>query len=230
MSETVARLLPWIVIGNFLLVAVLLVILGRIATARPLREMPDGAQNAAELVLDWFVDQARRIEPSSVSLIAPFLATLFLLILGSNLLAYLPLPVLRIPPTAYFSGPFALALVAVLGSLVIGAKIRGVRRSLRHLVWPNPLQLVGEASHALSLSLRLYGNIGGEFIVAALAASAAPYGIPLIIHALGLIPATVQPLVFILLTASFLATAVSTEGKAAGRAGPSRRHSGTRTS
>jgi F0F1-type ATP synthase membrane subunit a len=66
--------------------------------------------------------------------------------------------------------------------------------------------------------------------VAALAASAAPYGIPLIIHALGLIPATVQPMVFILLTASFLATAVATEGNAAGRADRARRHPGTRTS
>jgi F-type H+-transporting ATPase subunit a len=230
MPDSVARLLPWIVIGNFLLVAVVLVILGRIATARPLQELPEGAQNAAELVLDWFVDQARRINPSSVALIAPFLATLFLLILGSNLLAFLPLPVLRIPPMSYFSGPFALALVAVLGSLVIGAKMRGIRRSLRHLVWPNPLQLVGEASHTLSLSLRLYGNIGGEFIVATLAARAAPYGIPLIIHALGLIPATVQPLVFTLLTASFLAAAVPAEGKLAGRASESRRATGTRTS
>lgn len=229
MSETVARLLPWIVIGNFLLVAVVLIVLGRIATARPLQELPEGAQNAAELVLDWFVDQARRIHPSSVALIAPFLATLFLLILGSNLLAFLPLPVLRIPPMSYFSGPFALALVAVLGSLVIGAKMRGIRRSLRHLVWPNPLQLVGEASHTLSLSLRLYGNIGGEFIVATLAARAAPFGIPLIIHALGLIPAMVQPLVFTLLTASFLAAAVPAGGKLAGHAAESRRDAGTRT-
>jgi F-type H+-transporting ATPase subunit a len=78
-------------------------------------------------------------------------------------------------------------------------------------VWPNPLQLVAELSHTLSLSLRLYGNIGGEFIVASLVTQAAPYGVPLVVDAFGLIPAVVQPLVFTLLTASFLATAVNTE-------------------
>lgn len=207
MSDTVVRYLPWIVIVNFLLVAGLLVVLGKAVTARPLKETPDGLQNAGEMALEWFVRQARGINPRRVSLIAPFLATLFLLILGSNLLAILPIPLLRIPPTSYFSVPFALALVAVLGALVVCALIRGVGTTLKHLFWPNPLQLVGEISHTLSLSLRLYGNIGGEFIVATLAANAAPYGIPLITHALGLIPASVQPLVFTLLTVNFLATA-----------------------
>jgi F-type H+-transporting ATPase subunit a len=215
MSDTVVRYLPWIVIVNFLLVAGLLVVLGKAVTARPLKETPDGLQNAGEMALEWFVTQARGINPRRVTLIASFLATLFLLILGSNLLAILPIPLLRIPPTSYFSVPFALALVAVLGALVVCARIRGVGTTLKHLFWPNPLQLVGEISHTLSLSLRLYGNIGGEFIVATLAANAAPYGIPLITHALGLIPASVQPLVFTLLTVNFLATAAQPGGTTA---------------
>jgi len=211
MSEMVARYLPYIVIVNFLLVASLLVVLGRQATARPLTELPDGRQNAAELVLDWFLAQARRIHPPSVTIIVPFLATLFLLILFSNLLAVLPVPILKIPPTSYFSGPLALALIAVVGAILICARIRGAWATVKHSFWPNPLQLVAEVSHTLSLSLRLYGNIGGEFIVASLATQAVPYGIPLIIHALGLIPAAVQPMVFTLLTVSFLATAVPAE-------------------
>lgn len=208
MPEVVQRYLPYIVIGNFLLVAVLLLTVGKVVTARPLKEIPDGLQNAAELALDWFVNQARNIHPPSVSLIAPFLASLFLLILGSNLLAIVPLPLIKIPPTSYYSGPLGLALVAVLGAMVIGARIEGAWAAARHLVWPNPLQLVSEISHTLSLSLRLFGNIGGEFLVVSLVAQTAPYGIPVVIHALGLIPATVQPFVFTLLTANFLATAV----------------------
>jgi hypothetical protein len=50
-------------------------------------------------------------------------------------------------------------------------------------------------------------------MVALLVAKAAPYGIPLVIHALGLIPAFIQPLVFTLLTTSFLAEAIHTEEK-----------------
>jgi F-type H+-transporting ATPase subunit a len=214
MAESLAPHLPWIVLANFLFVAAVLVVLARFAVARPLTERPGPRQNAAEAVLDWFVGQARQVHPGRVALVAPFLATLFLMILFSNLLAVLPVPVLQIPPTAWYSGPVGLALVSVFGGLVIGARISGVKPALRHLFWPNPLQLVGEASHVLSLSLRLYGNIGGEYLVAVLAAAAAPWGIPLVIHALGLIPAVVQPLVFTLLTVTFLSTAVHADRKA----------------
>jgi F-type H+-transporting ATPase subunit a len=214
MPEALAIQLPHVVVLNFLVVCSVLVVLGRIATARPLKELPDGVQNAAELVLDWFVAQARRIDPRSVPVIAPFLATLFLAILSSNLLAVLPVPVLQIPPTAHYSAPLALAAIAVLGALVISARLRGIGAGLKHLVWPNPLQLVSELSHTLSLSLRLYGNIGGEFIVALLVAQAVPYGIPLLVHALGLIPAAIQPIVFTLLTANILATALHGKEKA----------------
>ena len=127
MSDTVTRLLPYVAIVNLTLVALLLLLLGRMAVSRPLTELPDGVQNAAEAVLDWFVAQARGVDPRRVTLIAPFLATLFLLILGSNLLALLPIPILQIPPTAYFGVPLGLALVAVLGVMVIAASIRGVQ-------------------------------------------------------------------------------------------------------
>ncbi len=208
MPGAIERFLPHIVVANFLVVATVLVVLGKVATARPLTELPGGMQNAAEGVLDWFVEQARRIHPRGVRLIAPFLASLFLVILLSNLLAVLPVPLLQIPPTSYFSVPLALALVAVVGALVICARIEGVAGGLKHLFWPNPLQLVSEVSHALSLSLRLYGNIGGEFIVSVLVMQVVPYGIPLVIHALGLIPAAIQPLIFTLLTANAMATAL----------------------
>jgi F-type H+-transporting ATPase subunit a len=207
MPATAERYLPYIVIVNFALVALALVVLGKMATATSPSEVPNARQNAAEFVLEWFVNQARRIHAPSVLLTAPFLATLFLLILFSNLLAILPIPVIRIPPTSYFSGPLALALVAVLGVIALKAKVDGVGGVLKRSVWPNPLQLVGDASHTLSLSLRLYGNIAGEYLVAVLATQAAPYGIPVVIHALGLVPASVQPIVFTLLTADFIASA-----------------------
>jgi F-type H+-transporting ATPase subunit a len=213
MQQTVAPYLPYIAIFNLCVVSLVLIVLARAVTARPLKELPEGRQNAAELALEWFVTQARRMDPGSVRLVAPFLATLFLLILLSNLLILLPIPLLKIPPTAYFSVPLALALIAVLGGLVMSARVRGVGAGLKHLIWPNPLQLVGEVSHTLSLSLRLYGNIGAGVLVAALAAQAAPYGLPLVIDTLALIPAVVQPTVFTLLTASFLAAAVQREVK-----------------
>ncbi len=217
MLEPIQRQLSSIVVLNLLVVCATLVVLALIVTARPLADQPGRAQGYAELAVDWFVAQARRIDAGAVSSVAPFLATLFAIILLSNLLALLPVPILNIPPTSYFGATLGLALVAVVGGLVIAARRSGVAAGLKHLFWPNPLQLVSELSHALSLALRLFGNIGGELLVVLLVAQAVPYGFPLIVHALGLVPAVVQPLVFTLLTANVVATAMHAPKKAAHR-------------
>jgi F-type H+-transporting ATPase subunit a len=208
MSETMRHLVPYIVIFNFALVALVLIALALVTTRRKPSEVPDTIQNVAEYVLEWFVQQARDMRPDGVSVIAPFLASLFLFIFCSNLLSVLSFPVINIPPTSYYSGTLTLALIAVFGVTVISARFKGAFSALKHLFWPNPLQIISEVGHTLSLSLRLFGNIGGEFMVALLVTAAAPYGIPLIIHFLGLIPAFIQPLVFTLLTANFLAEAI----------------------
>jgi F-type H+-transporting ATPase subunit a len=213
MSETMQHLMPYIVIFNFALVALVLITLAFVATRRKPSEVPDAIQNVAEYVLEWFVRQARDMRPDGVQVIASFLASLFLFILCCNILSVLSFPIINIPPTSYYSGTLTLALIAVIGVTVISARFKGVFSALKHLFWPNPLQIISEVGHTLSLSLRLFGNIGGEFMVALLVLKAAPYGIPLIIHALGLIPAFIQPMVFTLLTANFLAEAIHTEEK-----------------
>jgi len=213
MPEAIRHLLPYIVIVNFALVALVLIALAFITTRRALTEVPDGLQNAAEFVLEWFVRLARDMRPDGVPVIAPFLASLFLFILFSNLLCILSIPVINIPPTAYYSGPLTLALIAMIGITVLSSRFKGIAGSLKHLFWPNPLQIISQIGDTLSLSLRLFGNIGGEFLVVLLVTKAAPYGIPLVIHALGLIPAFIQPMVFTLLTANFLAEAVHGEKK-----------------
>lgn len=213
MSEAVWHLMPYIVIFNFALVALALLALAFVATRRKPAEVPDTIQNAAESALDWFVRQARNMRPDGVAVIAPFLASLFLFILFSNLLAVVAFPIINIPPTSYYSGTLTLALIAIIGVTVMNARFKGVSGALKHLFWPNPLQIITQIGDMLSLSLRLFGNIGGEFTVVLLVAKVAPYGIPLIIHALGLIPAFIQPMVFTLLTANFLAEAIHTEEK-----------------
>jgi F-type H+-transporting ATPase subunit a len=213
MSETMQHLMPYIVIFNFAMVALVLIALAFVATRRELAEVPDTVQNVAEYALEWFVQQARSMRPDGVPVIAPFLASLFLFILLSNLLSVVSFPIINIPPTSYYSGTLTLALIAIIGIWVVSARFKGVTGTVKHLFWPNPLQIISEVGHTLSLSLRLFGNIGGEYMVALLVAKAAPYGIPLIIHALGLIPAFIQPLVFTLLTTNFLAEAIHVEEK-----------------
>lgn len=212
--KAITHNMPYIVLFNFALVGLVLVVLGKLAVRGGLSEEPSGRQNLAEFTLDFFVGKAEEMRGCEcVKTVVPLLATLFGMIFLSNLLGVLPIPIINQPPTSYYSGPLALALCAIFGTIYVSGAFNGVLGAVKHLFWPNPLQLITEISDVLSLSLRLYGNIGGEHMVALLIMGVAPFGIPLVIHALGLIPAFVQPLVFTLLTTSFVAGAIKHEEK-----------------
>jgi F-type H+-transporting ATPase subunit a len=209
-GEALQEGLPYIVVINLTLASLLLTVLGAVLARGTLTTgVPGKRQNFAEWVMDFFVGKAhgmggRRI----VTTVAPFLATCFLLILVANAIGLLPIPVLNYPPTAFFGVTLGLALCAVLGTLVLSGVFNGIARTLKHLVWPNPLQIISEITDVLSLSLRLFGNIAGEYLTLVLVTSIFAIGIPLVLHMIGLIPTFVQAFVFTLLTASYLAGAI----------------------
>ena len=207
-----------VVIVNAVFVSVVLVVGGGwLAHGQLSVSAPSARQNFGEWVLQFFVGKARemahgetaRSHHAALGVYAR--RGFFLFILVSNLIAILPLPIVNRPPTSHFSVTLALALCSVVGTLIISAIVKGTGKTILHLFWPNPLQWVSELTDVMSLSLRLFGNIAGEYMTVALVLLVVPFGIPLILHALGLIPAFVQALVFTLLTASFLANAIHQE-------------------
>ena len=175
---------------------------------------PSAVQNAGEAILDFFLSKARDVAHGPkrdrlIGVITPLLATLFIFILACNMIAMLPFPVVNRPPTSHFGVTLALALIAVTSVFVVSSMAHGVGKTIMHLFWPNPLQWVSEITDVLSLSLRLFGNIAGEYLTILLVMSVVPYGIPLVLHALALIPSVIQALVFTLLTVSFLGNALA---------------------
>jgi F-type H+-transporting ATPase subunit a len=208
--EVIEANLHYIVIVNAVVVAAILIVGGRMLVRGTLDSgVPDGRQNVGEFILDFFVGKARDMGGRDVVLkVAPFLATCFLFILVANMLGMVPIPIINNPPTAYFSVTLGLALAAIGGTLILSGVFNGLLGAVKHLFWPNPLQWISEVTDVLSLSLRLFGNIGGEHMTLVLVTSSVAVGIPLILHVLGLIPAFVQALVFTLLTASFIAGVV----------------------
>ncbi len=207
---------PVIVVVNLVLVAAALVVAGWwLGRGELTTGTPGTRQTLGEFVLRYFYEQAGRArkDDRGVTIVATFLVSFFLIIIAANLVAFLPVPLLNRPPTSYFSITLGLALTSVIGTLVLAALLRGPIKALKHLVWPNPLQLVSVFTDVLSLSLRLFGNIAGEYLTVLLVTSIVAWGIPLVLHVLGLIPVFVQALVFTLLTASFLAEAVAEEEK-----------------
>jgi F-type H+-transporting ATPase subunit a len=67
------------------------------------------------------------------------------------------------------------------------------------------LNIIEELVHPLSLSLRLYGNIYGEEMVAAVLLSLAPYFSPIPMQLLGLLFGFIQALVFTTLASIYIA-------------------------
>lgn len=214
---------PYLVVANAVVVGAVLVTAGRLLAKGDLTDdVPDGRQNFGEFVLDFFVGKAREMSHGQdrakvMRWVAPLLGTFFLFIFISNLFGMLPIPKFNTPPTSYYSVTLALALCSVGATLTLSLLFKGAGGAIKHLFWPNPMQWVSEFTDVLSLSLRLFGNIGGEFMTLSLVLVYAPIGIPLVLHTLGLIPAFVQALVFTLLTASFMSSAIHREERKAAK-------------
>jgi F-type H+-transporting ATPase subunit a len=202
------------VVGGALIAAGAWLAHGKLSANEPTRR-----QHTGEAALAFFVGKAEDMAPQGekretvIKIVVPFLAAFFMFIVASNMLVVFPFPVINRPPTSHYSVTLTLALLSVIGTLGISARVRGVGASIKHLFWPNPLQWVSEITDVLSLSLRLFGNIAGEYMTLVLVSGTIFVGIPLILHALGVIPAFVQALVFTLLTSSFIAGAIAHEEK-----------------
>ena len=74
-----------------------------------------------------------------------------------------------------------------------------------------PIEIISHLSRVLSLSLRLFGNIFGEDLVILILFSIIPFLVPLPMMFLGLITASLQAFIFVLLTTIYLGGAVATE-------------------
>src|SRR5207245_3662209 len=74
-----------------------------------------------------------------------------------------------------------------------------------------PIEIISHLSRVLSLSLRLFGNIFGEELVILILFSIIPFFVPLPMLFLGIITATLQAFIFVLLTTIYLGGAVATE-------------------
>jgi len=164
---------------------------------------------------------------------APVFATFFVFILMTNILGLLPVvgpsvkvngSVLFRPFTADLNGTIAMAVTAIVAVQVLSIKAQGVKGHLTHYFTDKPmnpinffigiLEVFGEFTRILSLSLRLFLNTAvGEILVAVftsliLANGRTPIAVlPIILFEL--LVAGIQAYVFTVLTATYLALAIS---------------------
>lgn len=191
---------------------VVITLIAAIST-RKMQVVPKGMQNALEALIVWTYDFfTSLIDKESVAKKwAPLLSTLFIFIIISNYSGLIP-GAAHVegfqPPTSNYNVTAALALVTVFAVQIVGFSENGGRYVKRFI---NPINILEEITHPLSLTVRLFGNIFGEETILAYLLFMAPFFIPSALMGLSLLLGAIQALVFTILTASYLANA-SSEG------------------
>lgn len=145
--------------------------------------------------------------------------TMFVFILTGNLMGLIPG---FMSPTSNINITFGCALTVAVYYHIQGVKSQGLWHYLKHFAAPPgaplflapimlPIELISHLSRVLSLSLRLFGNIFGEDLVILILFSIIPFLVPLPVMFLGLITASLQAYIFVLLTTIYLGGAVAAE-------------------
>lgn len=164
---------------------------------------------------------------------APVFGTFFLFILATNILGLLPIvgpglnvggtPLLR-PFTADLNGTIVMAVVAIISVQVMSIKAQGLKGHLTHYFSSKPLnpinffigilEVLGEFTRVLSLSLRLFLNTAvGEILISVFTSLVLSGGrtpiavIPIILFEL--LVAGIQAYVFTVLSATYLSLAIA---------------------
>ncbi len=235
--EWLQRYLPLGVVTAWL-VLLMVVLMAWLGTRRMQRVPTSGWQTLGEWAYNLCINFCRQIIGPGGERYAPLIGTLFAYILIMNLTGLVPG---FASPTAGLNMTLALALVAVVGAGICGARAKGWRY-LEHFVdgplplWPLMalIHLIGELARVLSLSFRLFGNIFAKEMVIGqvlvfLGSIVAMHQLSLLLRGpmvlggtlflhiplllLGLLVSLIQAVVFVMLTAAYIQGAVETHAE-----------------
>lgn len=171
------------------------------------------ARSIAEVVVESISGLAEGVIGHGSERYVPLLATFFVFILISNLIGLVPG---FSPPTSDFNITFGLGMISFAAYHAAGAREHGfkyVKQFLGSVVFLAPLMLVVEIfSHMfrpVSLGIRLFANMTADHEVVAIFTGLTKFGVPVIFYVLGAFVAVVQAFVFTMLSAIYIALAVS---------------------
>lgn len=179
------------------------------ATTKNMKEVPTGLQNGAELFVTAILDQIEPMIPGHGRRLLPFIGTIFAFIGLSNLVGFIPVVQ---NPTSDLNTTLGLGLVVFLISHYEGIKENGVLGYFKGFAEPVfillPLNVVGELAKPISHSFRLFGNMVGGGIIITLIYQAAPWVMPVPLHAwFDLFVGAVQALIFGMIAIAYIAVA-----------------------
>jgi len=199
-------------LASIILIVVALVIRSSISL------VPRGVQNFVELVTEAMLKLVEEnIGHHWGKTLFPLICTIFMFILLCNLMGLIPG---FTAATANVNTNAAMAVPVFLATHYYGIRVNGIKY-VNHFLGPIrsiaalPLMIlmfivefIGHIARPLTLTVRLFGNMTAKHILLLVLAILAPWVIPSLILALGLLVSVVQALVFALLSTLYLAGAV----------------------
>jgi F-type H+-transporting ATPase subunit a len=200
-----------------LLVLFAVVVHRRLAATESAITPEDGitGRSLAEVFVEAMSGLAEGVIGHGAERYVPLLATFFIFILVCNLIGLVPG---FSPPTSDFNITFALGVVSFFAFHVYGAREHGVKyvkQFLGPVVFLMPLMLVVEVFSNLfrpvSLGIRLFANMFADHQVVEIFTGLTKLGVPVVFYVLGAFVAVVQAFVFTMLSAIYIALALSHE-------------------
>ena len=198
---------------------VLIVSLLLVVSTSDLKRVPEGLQNFGEVIFELVKSIAfSQLGPSYYAQFLPFIATIFLFVLGSNWAGALVPWKLFILPEGEFAAPtndinttVALALLTSFSYFYAGLSKKGLgyfKRYVNPIPLLLPINILEDFTKPLSLSFRLFGNVLADELTVTVLTSLVPLVIPLPIMLLGIFAGSVQALIFSTLAAAYIAEAL----------------------
>jgi len=163
----------------------------------------------AELIVDFLSNLISDImnvtEPEPY---LPLIGTLAIFIAVANTTGILPF---LASPTSDINTPLALALVVFFAVYYFGFRSKGFWGYIKELASPIfllPLEIIGQLSRTLSLTLRLFGNVLSGDLIASILLSLVPLFVPLPLMGISLLIGLLQAYVFTALASVYVASAI----------------------
>ena len=209
-------IVTWLVMATLLIIASL--------GTRNLNRTPKTFQNFIEYVLEFLQDIAKnQIGEHEYRPWVPYIATIFLFILGSNWAgALIPWKLIQLPsgelaaPTNDINTTVALSLLTSLAYFYAGLRKNGLGYFSRYIE-PTPvllpINILEDFTKPLSLSFRLFGNVLADELVVSVFTLLVPILIPLPVMILGLFASSIQALIFSTLSAAYIGEAIEGPGE-----------------
>ncbi len=167
-------------------------------------------QNFFEILITGIKDQVEKMGKVDLNFVFPFIATIFIFILFSNLLQIIPF---FHSPTASLSTTVALVVVVVSLGIIYGVKRVGVIGYLKKYIRPTvvmlPMNIISDISSNCALAIRLYGNIMSGMVIGAVVSQIAflALGFPIFLSILSFISSVIQAYIFSILALVFILSA-----------------------